>query len=77
MAKIKKELTAEEKSHFIYAGKFMIYMQAFRFLTDDLNDDIYYGAKYEGRNFIRAANQVVLLQKLIEKECILQDLLTL
>jgi len=77
MAEMKNELTAEEKNHFIYAGKFMIYMQALRFLTDHLNDDIYYGAKYEGQNFIRAANQVVLLQKLIEKESILQDLLTM
>ena len=29
----------------------MIYMQAIRFLTDYLNNDIYYGAKYEGHNF--------------------------
>ena len=49
---MKDELTGEEKEHFIYAGKFMIYMQAMRFLTDHLNNDIYYGAKYEGQNFV-------------------------
>jgi Ser/Thr protein kinase RdoA (MazF antagonist) len=62
------ELSADEKAHFIYAGKFMIYMQALRFLTDYLNDDIYYGSKYDGQNFMRAKNQVVLLERLIEKE---------
>ncbi|MEP6712643.1 MAG: aminoglycoside phosphotransferase family protein [Ferruginibacter sp.] len=68
MNEMKNELSAEEKSHFIYAGKFMIYMQAIRFLTDHLNNDIYYGAKYEDHNLLRAGNQVVLLQHLIEKE---------
>jgi len=62
------ELSGEEKVHFVYAGKFMIYMQALRFLTDYLNDDVYYGSKYEGHNFMRAKNQVVLLEKLMEKE---------
>jgi len=75
MTNMKLELTAEEKSHFIYAGKFMIYMQAIRFLTDYLNDDIYYGAKYEGNNFVRAGNQVVLMQKLLEKEDSLKKLM--
>ena len=68
MTHMKDELSEEEKSHFIYAGKFMIYMQAIRFLTDHLNDDTYYGAKYEGNNFIRAGNQVALLQCLLAKE---------
>ncbi len=65
---MKEELTTVEKEHFFYAGEFMIYMQALRFLTDHLNDDIYYGAKYEGHNFERARNQLMLLKKLKEKE---------
>jgi hypothetical protein len=68
MTEMNDELSAEEKKHFIYAGKFMIYMQAIRFLTDHLNNDIYYGAKYEDHNFVRAGNQVILLKKLMEKE---------
>ena len=68
------DLSAEERYHFVYAGKFMIYMQAVRFLTDYLNDDVYYGSKYETHNFIRASNQVVLLQRLIEKENMLQQM---
>lgn len=66
------ELTAEEKRHFFFAGQFMIYMQALRFLTDHLNDDIYYGARYEGHNLVRAKNQRVLLQQLLEKKEVLQ-----
>ena len=68
------ELSAVEKKYMVYAGKFMIYMQALRFLTDHLNTDVYYGAKYEGHNFIRANNQAVLLKKIIEKEKKLQEL---
>ena len=62
------ELSNEEKKYFVYAGKFMIYMQALRFLADYLNNDIYYGAKYELHNFNRAANQLRLLNILIAKE---------
>ena len=46
----------------------MIYMQAIRFLTDHLNNDTYYGAKYPGQNFVRAGNQIILLQRLLEFE---------
>jgi Ser/Thr protein kinase RdoA (MazF antagonist) len=65
LSEMGEELNDFEKKYFHYAGKFMIYMQAIRFLTDHLNDDIYYGSKYEGHNFIRAGNQVTLLQQLI------------
>ncbi|SDC14975.1 phosphotransferase enzyme family protein [Niabella drilacis] len=66
------ELTVTEKKHFFYAGLFMIYMQALRFMTDHLNDDQYYGAKYEGHNFVRAQNQLTLLERLLEKRTILE-----
>lgn len=65
---MKEELTETEKQYFFYAGQFMIYMQALRFLADYLNNDVYYGAKYPKHNFNRAKNQVVLLQKLVEKK---------
>ncbi len=76
LGEMNDELSTEEKQHFVYAGKFMIYMQALRFLTDYINDDIYYGSKYEGHNFMRAKNQVVLLEKLIGKEEELNKLIT-
>ena len=59
-------LTPVELEHFDYAGEFMIYMQALRFLTDHLNVDVYYGAAYEGHNLVRASNQVRLLQVFME-----------
>lgn len=62
------ELTSDEKQYFVYAAKFLIYMQALRFLADYFNNDIYYGAKYPEQNFVRANNQIVLLKKLLEKE---------
>jgi len=65
---MKDVLTENEKQHFFYSGCFMIYMQALRFLTDYLNDDIYYGEKYPGHNFVRAGNQAVLLQQLLNKK---------
>lgn len=75
MSQMKNELNKEEKNHFIYAGKFMIYMQALRFITDHLKNDVYYGAKYEGQNLVRAGNQMTLLDRLIEKEKTLQKII--
>jgi Ser/Thr protein kinase RdoA (MazF antagonist) len=67
-SQMKTDLTETETQLFFYAGKFMIYMQAIRFLTDYLNGDVYYGARYQKQNLIRASNQLVLLEKLIAKE---------
>jgi Ser/Thr protein kinase RdoA (MazF antagonist) len=67
-SEMNNELSPVEKKYFFYAATFMIYMQAVRFLTDHLNDDVYYGAKYAGHNLIRAGNQTVLLQKLMDKK---------
>jgi hypothetical protein len=64
---MKNELSNFELNHFIFAGQFMIYMQALRFITDYLNNDTYYGAKYENHNYIRAINQIELLKKYNEK----------
>ena len=68
LSEMGEELSAFEKHYFHYAGEFMIYMQAIRFLTDHLNGDVYYGAKYEGHNFVRAGNQITLLQRLQEMQ---------
>jgi Ser/Thr protein kinase RdoA (MazF antagonist) len=72
-SEMKHELTTTERGYFFYAAKFMIYMQALRFITDYLNDDVYYGAKYEGHNVVRANNQLVLLKRLLEKESLLSE----
>jgi hypothetical protein len=67
-------LTDTEKSLFVYSGKFMIYMQAIRFLTDYLNNDIYYGASYPDHNLIRALNQFTLLTKYLQCEQTFQEI---
>ena len=73
LGELHDELTSAEKEHFVYAGKFMIYMQAIRFLSDHLNNDIYYGARYPNHNLVRAGNQFQLLERLNEKEKCLQE----
>lgn len=61
-------LTATEKEYFTYSGKYMIYMQAIRFVTDFLNDDVYYHTTYAHQNLIRAQNQLTLLNQFIKSE---------
>jgi thiamine kinase-like enzyme len=56
-------LTETEREHFTFSGQMMIYMQAIRFLTDYLNNDIYYGSRYPGHNLMRAKNQLKLLSE--------------
>jgi Ser/Thr protein kinase RdoA (MazF antagonist) len=75
LGEMKSELGEEELLYFVYAGKFGIYMQALRFLTDYLNNDIYYLTRYEDQNLVRANNQVVLLQRYAEKEDRLNSIL--
>lgn len=60
---MKDELTGMEKEYFFYAGQFMMYMQAIRFLTDYLQNDIYYKPAYEEQNLVRAKNQLELLKR--------------
>jgi Ser/Thr protein kinase RdoA (MazF antagonist) len=69
-------LSPFEKELFIYAGKFMIYMQAIRFLTDFLNGDVYYQTHYPGQNLLRAKNQLALLLNYIGSEEQLHDLIS-
>lgn len=61
-------LTTKEKDLLIYAGKFMMYMQAMRFLTDFLNKNIYYQVTYPLQNLIRAQNQLTLLKRFTEAQ---------
>lgn len=67
LSEMEEELSKEEKKHLVYAGQFMVYMQAIRFLADYLNDDVYYGAKYEQHNLVRARNQLTLLNAITEQ----------
>jgi hypothetical protein len=55
---------AEEKRNIHYSGLILIYMQSLRFITDYLNNDIYYKINYTEQNLSRAMNQLILLEKL-------------
>ncbi len=57
-------LTPSEKISFKFAGMALTFMQAIRFLTDYLQNDIYYVANSPTHNLDRARNQLVLLEKL-------------
>lgn len=70
LSEMKNELTEKEKAAFYFSGRFMMYMQALRFLTDYLNNDAYYGAKYPEHNLNRAKNQLVLLKRYDEKPAV-------
>lgn len=68
MEEMNEVLSDSEKELFVYSGKFMIFMQALRFLTDFLNGDVYYRISSPNHNLNRATNQIVLLNKYTEHE---------
>tara|TARA_B100000900_G_scaffold415215_1_gene444277 strand:+ start:9483 stop:10526 length:1044 start_codon:yes stop_codon:yes gene_type:complete len=65
-------LTKEEKIQLYFAGKAITLMQSHRFLTDFLNDDVYYKTSYEMHNLMRAQNQWALYKSL--KQLVLPNL---
>jgi Ser/Thr protein kinase RdoA (MazF antagonist) len=70
---MKDDLTGKEKKYFFYAGAFMIYMQALRFLADYLSGDKYYAITHPQQNFDRAANQMRLLKQFMDLKEILSN----
>lgn len=73
LAEMGSLLTPTEHKYIYFAGRFMLYMQAIRFLTDYLLNDRYYGEKYPHHNYYRAANQLRLLELYTERESELQS----
>jgi Ser/Thr protein kinase RdoA (MazF antagonist) len=68
-------LTSTEKELILFSGKYIVYMQALRFLTDYLNGSIYYPISYPEQNLDRTKNQFKLLSELSENEEILQGII--
>ena len=75
LSEMKSILTQTEKELVLFAGKYIIYIQALRFLTDYLNGSIYYPISYGEQNLDRTKNQFKLLSELFENEKILQDMI--
>ena len=62
----KDSLTIMETKYLNFGVLAITFMQAVRFLTDFLNNDIYYKTDYENQNLVRANNQYKLYQSLME-----------
>ena len=61
-------LTAAEREHLVFAGRWITYEQAVRFLTDHLDGDRYYRVTHPGHNLQRAGAQLALLESLERQE---------
>jgi hypothetical protein len=59
-------LTDNEKDQLHLSGHIITYLQSLRFVTDFLNNDVYYKTNSSEHNLNRALNQLLLLEKLEE-----------
>ena len=64
LSELSSVLTPSEKVNLIFGAKRTIFVQALRFLTDYLNNDIYYKTDYAEHNLARAENQIALLKSI-------------
>jgi hypothetical protein len=60
-------LSATELKYLPLAAKTMIFIMALRFLTDYLNNDVYYKTNYPEHNLDRAKNQFKLIESFSEQ----------
>lgn len=67
LEKTADSLSEIELKYLPLAAKTMIFIMALRFLTDYLNNDVYYKTKYEAHNLDRAKNQFKLIESFSEK----------
>ncbi|APU11167.1 phosphotransferase enzyme family protein [Cellulophaga lytica] len=64
LEKMKPELTSLEIKYLPLGAKTMVFIMGLRFLTDYLNNDIYYKTSYSEHNLDRSKNQFKLLESL-------------
>lgn len=64
LEKTQSSLSVLEIKYLPLGAKTMIFIMALRFLTDFLNDDIYYKTEYPEHNFDRAKNQFKLIESM-------------
>ncbi len=62
-----KNITKEEKEFLPVSIKMMPYIMGLRFLTDFLNNNIYYKVSYENHNLDRAKNQFAYIESINKK----------
>jgi thiamine kinase-like enzyme len=69
-----KILTSEEIRYFPLGVKTIIYIMGLRFLTDYLNNDVYFKTAYDNHNLVRAKNQMTLLRSAIMNYDVIKEL---
>ncbi|MEP3371943.1 MAG: aminoglycoside phosphotransferase family protein [Maribacter dokdonensis] len=67
LEKIRTTLTSLELQYLPLGAKTMMFIMGLRFLTDYLNNDVYYKIKYAEHNLDRAKNQFKLVQSFSKK----------
>jgi hypothetical protein len=67
LEEVASALSEIEIKHLPLGAKTMIFIMALRFLTDFLNNDIYYKTAYPEHNFDRAKNQFKLIESLSQQ----------
>ncbi|CAL2103279.1 Phosphotransferase family enzyme [Tenacibaculum sp. 190130A14a] len=65
---LKNTLTQTEIELLSHGPKIMTFIMGLRFLTDYLNNDVYYKTLYSEHNLDRAINQFTLVSKIIENK---------
>ncbi|TDW51624.1 Ser/Thr protein kinase RdoA (MazF antagonist) [Flavobacterium sp. 270] len=73
LEKTKTSLSVLEIKYLPLGAKSMIFIMALRFLTDFLNDDVYYKTEYPEHNFDRSKNQFKLIESMSEHFKELED----
>lgn len=63
-----QNISKNEISYLPLSPKIMTFIMGLRFLTDFLNNDIYYKTNYKNHNLDRAKNQFTLVKKIKEKQ---------
>jgi len=72
LSEAKTFLTPAEIDHLAFSCRYMAWEQAMRFLTDYLNDDIYYKTDYPGHNLVRTKAQIRYLEVLEENKGVME-----
>jgi len=70
------DMSMEEKESLVIGAKLLPFMLAIRFLTDYLNNNVYFHSEYESHNLDRAKNQFQLFSLFNEKHDELMKIMT-
>ena len=67
MKNIHREILDEEKKALVFGAERTVFVQALRFMTDYLNNDVYYQTDFDDHNLVRAQNQLALFKSILKQ----------